>query len=76
MDPNFVVDSNSNNKSTNSKSKQITNQQPNDTHSNIDYINTQPILNNNNNNSSDIDEDTRCLMMLHQQIIPTPNQVI
>lgn len=75
MDPNFVVDSNSNNKSTNSKSKQITNQQPNDTHSNIDYINTQPILNN-NNNSSDIDEDTRCLMMLHQQIIPTPNQVI
>ncbi|CAF1161055.1 unnamed protein product [Rotaria sp. Silwood1] len=71
VNPNFIVDNNTNNKLTNTKQKQINNQQSNDNYSNVEYINTQQSIN--SNNQSDIDDDTKCLMMLHQQIIPTPN---
>ncbi|CAF0848186.1 unnamed protein product [Rotaria sordida] len=71
VNPNFVVDNNTNNKLTSSKQKQINNHQSSDNHSNVEYINTQQKMN--SNNQIDIDDDTRCLMMLHQQIIPTPN---
>ncbi|CAF4685257.1 unnamed protein product [Rotaria sp. Silwood2] len=74
VNPNFIVDNNTNNKITSSKQKQINNYQSNDNnHSNVEYINTQQSMN--SNNQSDIDDNTRCLMMLHQQIIPTPNLV-
>jgi len=70
VNPNFIVDNNPNN--ILSKPKQINNNQSNEMISNVDHTNSQQL---NNNNQAEIDDDTRYLMMLHEQIIPTPNLV-
>ncbi len=63
MNPNFQVD---NNKSTSPK------QRPNET---IENTHDQQINNDHHNNQTDIDDDTKYLMMFHQQIIPSQTLV-
>lgn len=76
MNPNFVVDNNSNNKLPSPKQKQMNNNnnnQLNETITNVEHTNIPQLID--SNNQSEIDDDTRCLMMLHEQIVPTPNLV-
>jgi len=63
VNPNFQVDNN--NKS--SSPKQLSNETIENTH--------DQQINNDYNNQTDIDPDTKYLMMLHQQIIPSQNLV-
>ncbi len=75
MNPNFLVDNNPNNKLASPKPKQMNNtNQSNEIITNVEHINTQPSMDN-SNYQSEIDDDTRYLMMLHKQIVPTPNLV-
>ncbi|CAF4039152.1 unnamed protein product [Adineta steineri] len=68
VNPNFVVDNNSSNtKLSNSKPKQINNISSNETINNIEYTNMD------NNYQEENDDDTKFLMMLHKQIVPSPN---
>ncbi|CAF2827878.1 unnamed protein product [Rotaria sp. Silwood2] len=68
VNPNFQVDDNDNNKSLSPK------QHANETNENM---NDRQMINNNNNNNNqiNIDDDTKCLMKLHEQIIPTQSLV-
>ncbi|CAF3838809.1 unnamed protein product [Rotaria sordida] len=64
VNPSFQVDNNNNNNKLLSPK-----------HNTNENMNDQQMINNNNNNNNpiDIDDDTKCLMKLHEQIIPTQN---